>query len=96
MSNKKLLVFSADWCLPCRFSYFIWRQMAEEGFAIEVIDGDKEVDLRDRLGVDKYPTFILFENNEAQVTLIGKQDKETLIGLFDENRDVSLSEPRSC
>ena len=39
--------------------------------------------------MDKYPTFILLENDQVVLTLIGKEDKETLRSLFDESGDVS-------
>lgn len=92
MSNKKLLIFSADWCLPCRFSKYFWNEMIEEGFPVVLIDGDTNEELRNQYGVDKYPTYILLENDKTLAIVIGKQDKEFLKGLFDENCNVSVGQ----
>jgi thiol-disulfide isomerase/thioredoxin len=91
-SKKLLLIFSAEWCLPCRFSQYLWNQMIKEGYPLQIIDGDKNPDLLGKYGVDKYPTFILLENDQVVLTLIGKEDKETLRSLFDESGNVSSSE----
>ena len=92
MSNKKLLIFAADWCLPCRFSNFFWREMVNEGDPVEIINGDDNHQLLQRYEIDKYPTFILLENDLPIAKVIGKQDKEFLKGLIYENRNVSLGE----
>jgi len=92
MSNKKLLIFTADWCLPCRFSNYFWQEMVNEGDPIEIIDGDQNRELLIRHKIDKYPTFILLENDLPIAKVIGKQDKEFLKGLLYANCDVSVGQ----
>lgn len=87
--NKKLLIFSVDWCIPCVFSQYIWKQLIEEGYPVEIINAQENDDIRQKYDVDKFPTFILLKNDLPISTLIGKQDKETLKELFDEDSHVS-------
>ena len=77
-SNQVVLVdFYADWCGPCKMMSPIVDKIAEE------IGGQAKIC---KLNIDEaqdiamsIPTLIIFKNGSVVQTLVGLQDKETLL-----------------
>ena len=84
--GKVLVDFWATWCGPCKMMAPIVEQVAKETTASNVkigkIDVDENPDLAVKYGIMSIPTFIVFENGNAVKTLVGMQDKTTLLDLI--------------
>ncbi len=76
-----LTVFSAKWCPPCKQLAPIINQIEVENKNIKVvkIDVDLEKDLCARLGVDKYPSIVLFKDQKEAWSNVGFIEKSKLI-----------------
>jgi thioredoxin 1 len=69
--------FWAPWCGPCRAVAPILEQLAEEHseIAFTKVNIDDNPGYASRFGVLSIPTVILFENGEAQQTVIGARPR---------------------
>ncbi len=87
-ADKPVLVdFWAPWCGPCRMQGQILEQ-AEADFAAKSIkvgkvNVDEEGELARKFGVSSIPTLVLFKDGKAIKTLVGMQQADALIRLFD-------------
>ena len=62
--NRTLVIFSAEWCGPCRAMNPMLDMGLEQGLRIFKIDGDIEVDYAVQHGVRAFPTLFVYENGE--------------------------------
>lgn len=62
--NRTLVIFSAEWCGPCRAMNPMLDMGLEQGLRIFKIDGDAEVDYAVKNGVRAFPTLFVYENGE--------------------------------
>jgi thioredoxin 1 len=69
--------FWAPWCGPCRAIAPILQQLSEEqpGITFTKVNIDDNPSYASRYGVLSIPTVILFENGEAQETVIGARPR---------------------
>jgi len=75
---KKLLYFTASWCGPCKKTRPVVEQMILEGFNIEILDADIELDMIKKYEIRSIPTFILIENDLEIARSTGAKNKEDL------------------
>ena len=68
---KKLKVYSASWCGPCKMVKPTINKLIKEDFDIEVIDLDKNQEEAIANNVNNVPTFILYDNNVEQGRVSG-------------------------
>ncbi|MBR2240602.1 MAG: thioredoxin [Clostridia bacterium] len=82
-SNQVVLVdFYADWCGPCKMMSPIVDKIAEEiGGQAKIckLNVDEAQDIAFEYNVMSIPTLIIFKNGSVVQTLVGLQDKETLL-----------------
>lgn len=82
-ADKTVLVdFYADWCGPCKMMSPIIDEIAQEvGESIKVckLNVDEAQDIALEYNVMSIPTLIIFKNGQVMNTLVGLQDKETVL-----------------
>lgn len=77
-----LAVFSAKWCPPCKRLAPIIDQIEKENantLKVIRIDVDLEKDLCSRLGVEKYPSLVIFKNQKEKWSNSGYIEKIEII-----------------
>ena len=82
--GKVLIDFWATWCGPCKMMAPVVEQIASEisgNVKVGKVDVDENSELAVKYGIMSIPTFIIFENGNPVKTLVGMQDKETLLNL---------------
>ena len=85
-AEKPVLVdFFAEWCGPCKMLVPVIEALAEEykdKVDIYKVNVDESIDTASHYGVQSIPTLILFRGGEAVNTLVGLQQKNTLVELL--------------
>lgn len=84
-SKPVILDVYATWCGPCTRMKPIFADTAEK-FNGQVLfakmDCDKEPALTEQLGIDSFPTFIIFKNGKKVKTIVGSRSKKELTSLI--------------
>ena len=75
---KKLTVYSASWCGPCKMLKPILKELQEEGQPIDIIDIDKDQFEAQAKGVSSVPTLILYEGGIEVGRASGTASKEEI------------------
>jgi thioredoxin 1 len=77
--------FWAPWCGPCRAVAPILEQLSEAQDRVEFVkvNIDESPSYASRYGVLSIPTAILFENGEAQETVVGARPRSYYEQVFD-------------
>lgn len=80
---KKVVMFSASWCAPCKQAKPIFEQTAKliaesanENNAVyfQIVDIDEDRAMAQDFNVTGVPTFMLIENGEEVKRLVGAQN----------------------
>jgi thioredoxin 1 len=76
MSNKKVVMFSASWCSPCKQAKPVFQQLKESRSDVqfEIVDIDENRAMAQDFNVTGVPTFMVIENNEEVSRLVGAQN----------------------
>lgn len=77
-----LTVFSAKWCPPCKKLAPIINEIEKENpnnLKVVRIDVDAEKDLCAKLGVDKFPSIVIFKDQKEFWSNVGFMDKTELM-----------------
>jgi thioredoxin 1 len=76
MSNKKIVMFSASWCNPCKQAKPVFQQLKANypNVQFEIVDIDENRAMAQDFGVTGVPTFMSIENNEEVSRLVGAQN----------------------
>ena len=76
---KKAKYFSAVWCGPCKVFKPIMKELSDEGYDIEFIDGDENRDLAVEYNIRSVPTTIVEEDGKEVGRIVGVKTKEEMI-----------------
>lgn len=73
---KKVVMFSAAWCQPCKQAKPKFQLLAESArdMEFEIIDIDENRDMAQDFNITGVPTFMLIEDNEEVQRLVGAQN----------------------
>ena len=73
---KKIVMFSASWCAPCKQAKPVFQQIKESvsDVQFEIVDIDDHRDMAQDFNVTGVPTFMLIEDNEEVKRLVGAQN----------------------
>ena len=75
---KKLTVYSASWCGPCKRLKPIIKELQEEGQPIDIVDIDKDQFEAQAKGITSVPTLILYEGGVEVGRASGAASKEEI------------------
>jgi thioredoxin 1 len=73
---KKVVMFSASWCNPCKQAKPVFNMLKESHSDIqfEVVDIDENRDMANDFAITGVPTFMVIENDEEVSRLVGAQN----------------------
>lgn len=76
-----LLLFSAEWCGPCKNAERagVYKAVEEAGFPVTKIDVDTQREIANQYGITAMPTMIIRKDNVPVRRLIGVRDASTLL-----------------
>jgi thioredoxin 1 len=84
-SGPMLLEFYSKTCGPCKMLSFVLKDIdkARPDFPIYQIDFDANRELKERLGVNGFPTMILYRDGLEAARLEGLKQKLVILGAID-------------
>jgi len=73
---KKVIMFSAQWCAPCKQAKPVFQQLAESArdMQFEIVDIDENHAMAQDYDIRGVPTFMLIENDEEVSRIVGAQN----------------------
>jgi len=71
---KKIVMFTASWCNPCKQAKPVFQQMSADGVSFEIVDIDEQHEMAQDFNITGVPTFMLIEDNEEVKRLVGAQN----------------------
>jgi thiol-disulfide isomerase/thioredoxin len=83
---KRVKVFSASWCGPCKLlKGEVLPSLEKEGWSVEIIDIDTDEgqELSVKFGVRGIPTCFVYDGDELIDTIVGAALKSKFTNLFE-------------
>lgn len=80
-ADTALYDFYTDTCQPCRMMAPTVARLAEAGYPIKKIDGNRHMDLIRRFGITAYPTFLMVVDDRETGRIVGMTDYRSLQNL---------------
>jgi thioredoxin 1 len=78
---KKILYFSASWCLPCKQFGPVMEQMGQS-IPVQKINVDDQPDLATAYSVRNVPTVIIVKDGEVVNRMVGVQTPATVLNAY--------------
>ena len=75
---KKLTVYSASWCGPCKQLKPTLKELQGEGYSIDIVDIDKDQFEAQAKGITSVPTLVLYEDGVEIGRASGTASKEEI------------------
>ena len=69
--EKTMVVFSAEWCGPCKAMAPLLEQARKENPRIIKVDVDENRDLAAQMGIRSIPTMVVFQNGSVIEKKVG-------------------------
>jgi thioredoxin 1 len=73
-----LLLFTADWCLPCKRLYPTIEKLRKDGYIVYVLDADKYVEAKEEFEVKSLPTLVVMNDGKEVKRFVGVTGGDTL------------------
>lgn len=88
-NGKKLVLFSADWCGPCKILKPNLEKVSEEVSDVIIVKADvsETEEHTKRFGIRNIPTCILLENNEEIGRFIGVKTPDQIKNFIQEHQN---------
>lgn len=81
-NQKKIIIFSAPWCGPCRMFKPVLDKVSKElGIPFYAINIDEESELATELNIRSVPTTFLYTGTEV-TTIIGAKPESEIISIL--------------
>lgn len=83
--DKVIVELYTNWCTTCQKKATMLKEFADENtdtIKVFVVNCEVERALKERYGVDHYPTILAFKNGEKINKLVGYNSKEDILALF--------------
>jgi thioredoxin 1 len=77
--EKKAKYFTAPWCGPCRMYAPIVQELVSEGYDIEKINVDEELNMASEYGIMSVPTIVVEDPDGVVDVLMGVYPKEEIV-----------------
>jgi thiol-disulfide isomerase/thioredoxin len=81
---RKLIAFKASWCGPCKMITPFLQELQNEGYDVEMVDVDENVQLAEENNVLHVPTLDFFEDGKKYRRVTGYKTKAELLEFFKE------------
>lgn len=84
--NVHAILFSADWCGPCKALKPLWGKLEgeySEVMSFEVVDVDKDSEQAAKFGVKALPTIVVTKDGEKVDQIVGLANEKKLKETFD-------------
>jgi len=75
---KKILYFSASWCLPCKQFAPVMEQIGQT-VPVEKINVDEQSDLAATYGIRNVPTVLILKDNQVAQRFVGVQPPNMIL-----------------
>lgn len=77
-SGRACVEFYADWCGWCKRQEAISERIMDAGSDVPIymLNGDEHPELTEEMGIQGYPTYVLFENGKKIGTLVGAHPEQ--------------------
>ena len=74
---KKVLMFSAAWCNPCRMSKPVFNQLKEskQDYEYQIVDVDENPIMATNFQISAVPTFIIMDEDREVSRIVGDVKK---------------------
>lgn len=70
-SEKTMVIFSADWCGPCKAMNPLLEEAKTQSSRIMKVNVDENRDLVSKMGIRSIPTTVIFQNGSAVDKKVG-------------------------
>lgn len=81
---RKLLYFSAAWCMPCKMFGPVMDEVSEQ-YPVEKIDVDGNVEMSNLYKIKNVPSVLLVESDGTEVKrFIGVKSKQQILDFYNE------------
>jgi thioredoxin 1 len=79
---RKIKYFTASWCAPCKMLKPIMMDMISEGYNIDVIDIDENIEEPGQYGVRSVPTCIVMDGDTEITRWSGVKQRTEIMQLY--------------
>ena len=80
---RHIIYFTAEWCNPCQRTKPFAEELKQEGYPIQFVDADSELEMIKNFSIKSVPTFILMDGNVEINRTNGAKTKIELINFLE-------------
>ena len=82
-NQKKIIIFSASWCAPCRMFKPVLDKISKElNIPFYAVNIDEELELATELNIRSVPTTFLYNSSNEAITIIGAKPESEIISIL--------------